>query len=138
MRPAHDLDALDVVDHHVREVEVAAVETADRDVVDDDLKVVGFAAAHANLRQRAFVAGGAYMHAGNGAQRVGDGLDAAPAQFVALQHGRACADAIRGLWRLARGNHDVRQDGRLRLCRDEREGKCDQRECGCTRKAKHG
>lgn len=50
LRSANDLDAVDVVDQEIREVEIAGVEAIGRYAVDLHQHMIGVAAANADLR----------------------------------------------------------------------------------------
>ena len=87
LRPAQQLDALDVVERDVGEVVLAVRDRIRRHAVDHDQEMIRLGAAHAELRERATRAGLADRDAGKGAHRVGKLREAARADFLAGHHG---------------------------------------------------
>ena len=82
LRSAHDLDAIDVGERHLRQIEAAA-ERVGANAVDQHEREVRLAAAREQRRQRARSAAARDGEAGHGAQRRAKRRDLARLELVA-------------------------------------------------------
>jgi len=113
LRAADHLDALDILDRKVGEIEAAVREAVDRHAVDEDEQMVGLGAADAQLGLRAAIADLADRDARHRAQHVGDGLGAGLGDLSLGNDGDGGADTGRLGRRLVGEDDDLGQaDGR--------------------------
>ena len=130
LRPAQNLDALDIAQREQREIEFTRGlrRIVDADAVDHHLRMVGIGAANIDVRGAADAAGLVHGEAGDGLQQLGDVFGARGFDLVAADH-RDRAAHLAGGFRAAVGGDDdlVEQDGLLRARRS-------MRRCGAQQK----
>ncbi len=105
-RPAHHLDAVDVVGRQMREIDAAAG-VVQRDAIEQHLHVIALAPAHEQRRLPAVAPRLDDVRTRNGLEGVGHGTNALRHEIRSPQNGHRGRDEVRR-HRYARGGHDDR------------------------------